>query len=91
VRRICSAVERDATPILRHAIAAFTRQFRAEAVRDYLVAQGVSASQVVSRGYGESQPIADNDSAEGRAQNRRVVMKVLRNPGSVEVKSEAQP
>lgn len=65
-------------------------QRRADAVRAYLLSQGVSASQVVARGYGESQPVANNDSPEGRAQNRRVVMKVLRNPGSVEIKGESQ-
>jgi OOP family OmpA-OmpF porin len=65
-------------------------QRRADAVRSYLLSQGVSPAQVVARGYGESQPVADNSTAEGRAQNRRVVMKVLRNPGSVEVKGESQ-
>jgi len=65
-------------------------QRRADAVRAYLLSQGVSASQIVARGYGEAQPVADNGTAEGRAQNRRVVMKVLRNPGSVEVKGESQ-
>lgn len=65
-------------------------QRRADAVREYLLAQGVSASQVVAQGYGESQPIADNSTPQGRAQNRRVVMKVLRNPGSVEVKGEGE-
>lgn len=63
-------------------------QRRADAVRDYLIAQGVEPAQVVARGYGEGQPIADNDMPDGRAQNRRVVMKVLRNPGSVDVKGE---
>jgi OOP family OmpA-OmpF porin len=66
-------------------------QRRADAVRDYLLSEGVSASQVVARGYGESQPTASNTTPEGRAQNRRVVMKVLRNPGSVEIKSDSQP
>jgi OmpA-OmpF porin, OOP family len=60
---------------------------RAEAVCDYLVAQGVSPAQVTARGYGESQPAASN-TPEGRAQNRCVVMKMLRNPGSVDVKGE---
>lgn len=45
---------------------------RAQAVVDYLVAQGVDASQLISLGHGETQPIADNDTEEGRAQNRRI-------------------
>jgi len=60
-------------------------QRRAEAVRDYLIEQGVSPSQLVARGYGEMQPIADNSTAAGRAANRRVVMRVLENPGDVKV------
>lgn len=65
-------------------------QQRAEAVRTYLLNQGVPSAQVTARGYGESQPVADNTTADGRAQNRRVVMMVLRNPGSVAVKGEGQ-
>jgi OmpA-OmpF porin, OOP family len=61
---------------------------RAQAVRDYLVSQGVPARQVDARGYGETQPVADNSTAEGRARNRRVVMDVLDNPGQVEVEGE---
>lgn len=45
---------------------------RAGAVRDYLVSRGVQTSRVSSVGYGETQPIADNSTAAGRAQNRRV-------------------
>lgn len=45
---------------------------RAEAVRDYLVSKGVSADRLIVRGYGESRPVASNDTREGRAQNRRV-------------------
>jgi OOP family OmpA-OmpF porin len=63
-------------------------QLRADAVRGYLIEQGVRAEQVVARGYGEADPIADNATAAGRAQNRRVMMSVLGNPGSVEVKRE---
>ena len=45
---------------------------RAEAVRQYLLAQGVSKDAIVSRGFGETQPLATNDTTEGKAQNRRV-------------------
>ncbi len=45
---------------------------RAEAVRDYFVQQGISSSAVEARGFGKSEPIASNDTAEGRQQNRRV-------------------
>lgn len=45
---------------------------RADSVANYLVQSGVSASQLSVVGYGETQPIASNDTAEGRAQNRRV-------------------
>ncbi len=47
-------------------------QRRAEAVRDFLVKNGVGAERVTARGYGEASPIASNDSATGRQQNRRV-------------------
>ncbi len=47
-------------------------QERAQAVVDYLVGQGVSASTLTAKGYGSSQPKVSNDTAAGRAQNRRV-------------------
>ena len=49
---------------------------RAQAVRDYLVDGGVAPSRIETVGYGESQPVATNDTAEGRAQNRRVELEV---------------
>jgi OOP family OmpA-OmpF porin len=61
-------------------------QARAEAVRDYLVAHGVPATELTAKGYGKTEPIADNKTADGRARNRRVVMQVLENPGDVEIK-----
>jgi outer membrane protein OmpA-like peptidoglycan-associated protein len=47
-------------------------QRRADTVKDYLVRQGVASSRLVASGKGEGSPIADNDSASGREQNRRV-------------------
>lgn len=51
-------------------------QRRAESARDYLVEQGVAAERVSAVGRGEADPVASNDTEEGRAQNRRVVLKV---------------
>ncbi len=47
-------------------------QRRADAVRSYLVQRDYQSDRILARGRGEEQPIADNDSAEGRANNRRV-------------------
>ena len=49
---------------------------RATTVRDYLAANGVAMDRMTTRGYGESQPIADNGTRAGKAQNRRVVLVV---------------
>jgi outer membrane protein OmpA-like peptidoglycan-associated protein len=50
---------------------------RAKAVRQYLITkQGVSPSRLTAKGYGENEPIADNVTAEGRAKNRRVEIRV---------------
>jgi outer membrane protein OmpA-like peptidoglycan-associated protein len=54
---------------------------RANSVRDYLVSQGVNADQLRAEGLGESAPIADNGTAEGRAMNRRVEI-VVGNPSN---------
>jgi outer membrane protein OmpA-like peptidoglycan-associated protein len=49
---------------------------RAGAVRDFLVAQGVSLDSISAEGYGKRSPVADNGTAAGRAQNRRVQLVV---------------
>lgn len=49
---------------------------RARSVREYLIQQGVPASDISSRGYGESRPRADNGTPEGRARNRRTEFRV---------------
>jgi outer membrane protein OmpA-like peptidoglycan-associated protein len=49
---------------------------RAATVRDFLVAQGVPLGNVAATGYGEQDPVANNASSQGRAQNRRVQMVV---------------
>jgi outer membrane protein OmpA-like peptidoglycan-associated protein len=45
---------------------------RADAVRDFLVTQGVPTGNISATGYGEAKPVADNSTAQGRQQNRRV-------------------
>ncbi len=47
-------------------------QKRADAVRTYLVSRGIAGDGVTAQGFGLGRPVADNGSAEGRANNRRV-------------------
>ena len=54
-------------------------QARAQAVVDYLVSKGISKSRLTAKGYGSSQPVATNKSAEGRQQNRRVEFEITGN------------
>jgi outer membrane protein OmpA-like peptidoglycan-associated protein len=49
---------------------------RAQAVADVLLARGVKSERVVAYGYGLTKPVATNDTAEGRAANRRVEIKI---------------
>ena len=49
---------------------------RADSVRDFLAEQGVPGSAISARGFGKSQPVAGNDTAEGRQRNRRVELVV---------------
>jgi OOP family OmpA-OmpF porin len=51
---------------------------RAEAVRQYLISKGVNAANLTAVGFGSSEPIGDDATAEGRAANRRAELKVIR-------------
>jgi outer membrane protein OmpA-like peptidoglycan-associated protein len=49
---------------------------RASSVRDYLAKENIPAASMTSKGFGKTQPVATNDTAEGRQQNRRVELVV---------------
>jgi OOP family OmpA-OmpF porin len=49
---------------------------RVNSVREYVVKKGVDSSRISGQGFGESKPIAENKTAQGRAKNRRVEIKV---------------
>jgi len=51
-------------------------QKRAESVMQYMISQGVNPDLVSAHGFGEADPVAPNDTAEGRAQNRRVELEL---------------
>ncbi len=50
---------------------------RANSVRNYLIMQGVADNMLTAKGYGEDHPIADNNTAAGRAENRRVELRMV--------------
>ena len=50
---------------------------RAKAVYDYLVNHGIEASRLSYKGYGQTQPVSDNSTPEGRRQNRRTVFTII--------------
>ena len=52
-------------------------QDRANTVKAYLLTKGIDPDRVTAKGYGMSNPIADNKTAEGKAQNRRTEVKIL--------------
>jgi len=64
---------------------------RAEAVRDYLVSQGVAAQAVTARGLGKTQPIASNDTPDGRQRNRRVELVLSGDAIGTDVASAGAP
>ena len=51
-------------------------QNRARAVADYLIARGVNSARIMTQGFGSSRPVADNSTEAGRAQNRRVEIRI---------------
>lgn len=59
-------------------------QQRAQSVMDYLSVQGVTASRMVSEGKGSSEPVADNSTSTGKAQNRRVEVYITPNAKMVQ-------
>ena len=64
---------------------------RAQAVVDYLVSQrGIEACRITAIGYGETRPIASNDTADGRAKNRRVEIIILPQSSQASYKAEAR-
>ena len=52
-------------------------QKRQNSVRDYLIGQGIAPERLIAKGYGETQPVASNDTEEGRAKNRRTEVRVI--------------
>ncbi|ELY7393112.1 type VI secretion system protein TssL, long form [Cronobacter universalis] len=85
IRRVAAEVQRvngavviightDSTPIRSGAFASnqALSEKRAEAVAAYFLAQGIPAGKITPKGAGDTQPIASNDDAQGRSQNRRV-------------------
>ena len=56
-------------------------QRRADNVAQFMISQGVNPSLVSTQGFGDANPVASNDTADGRAQNRRVEI-VLAGPGN---------
>ena len=57
---------------------------RAQSVADFLATQGVSRSRMITRGYGSTQPIADNSSVDGRSKNRRVEVAIYANQSMID-------
>jgi len=54
-------------------------QQRADAVRNWLIRRGIDSERVIAKGYGETQPVASNKTAEGKQKNRRTEVRILSN------------
>lgn len=67
-----SYTDNTGSPLLNERLS----QERAASVQSYLTQQGVPPSSVVTHGFGEANPVASNDTASGRQQNRRVELVV---------------
>jgi len=52
-------------------------QRRAQAVMDYLVGKGIDGGRLQAQGFGADQPVASNDTSEGKAQNRRTEVEIV--------------
>ena len=52
-------------------------QSRAEGVRGWLVSHGIESARLTAKGFGETKPVADNTTDDGRAKNRRVDLRKL--------------
>ncbi|HTL08445.1 MAG TPA: OmpA family protein [Chitinophagaceae bacterium] len=52
---------------------------RARSVREYIVSKGIAPGRIISQGYGETKPVADNETDDGRQINRRVEFKITKN------------
>lgn len=52
-------------------------QKRADSVKKYLISKGISSSQIQTKGYGDTQPVAYNDTADGRQKNRRTQVTII--------------
>jgi outer membrane protein OmpA-like peptidoglycan-associated protein len=53
-------------------------QARADAIREYLIKHGANASKITAKGYGSSDPVASNDTPDGRKQNRRTEVHIIK-------------
>ncbi len=51
---------------------------RANAVKNYLISKGIAANRIETKGYGDTQPIAPNTDAEGRQENRRTEVRIIK-------------